>query len=231
MAKPFFVMGAERAGLLLVELLLAAHPNLDWGGDFDYAVDWDEPELGDWPPLVPYWGRLSLCPRVRALRLAIDPSLGFPELVRSLLDQQQARSQAVRFGLSVHGDYDRLLRLFPEADFIYVGRSGGRAGAEPSAGLALRESDRLWRTISAQIAPRNRLELRYEQLVASPASELARVCELLGVKFERRLIREAVSLRAPSEQAREESPSPGPRRRLAAAFGQRVAQLLEERGR
>jgi len=160
MRDSFFLLGAERAGLLLVELMLAAHPDVAWEGDFDRALGWDA------------------------------------ERARSLHARLRARCRARRFGLSVHGAYGDLFQRFPEARFIYLGRSGGRAVAQSGPGAALRESDRAWRAIAAQIPPEQRLELRYEQLVASPAREIARVCERLGVRFEDRLLRTPAPLRA-----------------------------------
>ena len=196
MQDAFFLLGAERAGLLLLELALSAHPLLAWDGDFDFPLDFEEPELGEWPPLVPTWQKLARSPRVRARRLRIDPALAFPALVRSLHAQQRERARAPLFGLSVHGHYDRLLRLFPAARFVYVGRSGGRVPASSGASAALRESERAWRTIAAEIHPQRRLELRYEQLVAAPARELGRVCELLGVCFEPRMLTGPAPLQA-----------------------------------
>ncbi|HEU4429284.1 MAG TPA: sulfotransferase [Myxococcota bacterium] len=160
MRDSFFLLGAERAGLLLVELMLAAHPDVAWAGDFDRAIAFDA------------------------------------ERARSLHARLRARSPARHLGLSVHGAYGDLVQLFPAARFIYLGRSSGRAAARPGPGAALRESDRAWRAIAAQIAPEQRLELRYEQLVAAPARELARVCARLGVRFEERLLRQPAPPRA-----------------------------------
>ncbi len=232
MREPFLLLGAERAGLLLIELMLTAHPELCWGGDFDYALAWSDSEYADWPPLIPCWQQLALSPRVKQLRVKIDPTLGFADLVRSLLEQQ--RGDAVKpFGVALHDHYDRALRLWPHARFVYLARNTPRASAtaEPSSDVQrLRESDRMWRKLAAEIEPSRRLELRYEALVADLPGELGRVCDFLGVGLDEGLLRLPVAAPqladAPhAEVAARGAGAPSPSR-FALAFGRRFAQLL-----
>jgi hypothetical protein len=231
---PFFLLGAERAGLLLLELMLTAHPGVRWGGDFDYALAWTDSEHADWPPLIPYWQQLALSPRVKQLRVKIDPTLGFADLVRSLLDQQRGSGDLL-FGVAAHDHYDRALRLWPRARFLHLARSTSRGTAETDAASDaqfLRESDRLWRKIAAEIEPNRRLELRYETLVADLPGELRRVCDFLGLGFDAGLLRVPVAAPPLPDASRAEASAPSlsapGSRRFARAIGKRVAQLLGE---
>ncbi len=222
MGEPVFLLGAERSGMLLLELMLAAHSKIAWAGDFDFALDWAESEHADWPPLIPYWQQLAYAPRVRELRLLIDPTLRFPELVRSLLAQQRARSEAALFGASAHRHYHRLLRLWPDARFVYLKRGVPGAGDLASAALkALRDADREWRRIAAEIDPQRRLELRYESLVAEPGSELRRVCAFLGVAYDAAIL--SLPHATPLPEAPPLRPARDSRRLAALRFGKRFA--------
>jgi hypothetical protein len=183
LSEPFFLLGAERAGLVLLELVVAAHPEIAWGGVFDFALDWPESEYSDWPPLVPYWQRIALSQRARRLGLRIDPTLDFPSLVRSFLEQTSATARRP-FGVALHGYYERAVRLWPEARFVYLAHAPARDAAREGAGMDLHQSEVAWRRIAARVPERRRIEVRYAALVTSPASEIARVCEFLGVSFD-----------------------------------------------
>lgn len=230
MEEPVFLIGAEREGMLLLGLMLDAHPEIAWGREFDWAVDWEDVELGDWPPLIPYWQRVALSPRVRELGLTIDPTLGVPDLVRSLLDQQRARRDAALFGATAQRHADRLLRLWPRARFLYLQRSAPRSG-EPrladSEVARLRDADREWRRIAAEIAPLRRLELRYEELVSAPSRALEQVCAFLGVRFDANVL--SRPLRAADASRRLASaPHVPAARRIAARLGEQVARVTAQ---
>jgi len=216
--------------MLLVELMLAAHPDIGFGGDFDYAISWSDSEYAEyaeWPPLIPYWQHLALSPRLRELGLKIDPALGFADLVRSLLAQQRGAT-AWPFGVAAHGRYDRLLRLWPRARFVYVSRATSREAVAREA-ASLRESDRSWRKIAAQIEQNRRLELRYETLLANLPTELARVCGFLGVSFDPGMLSLPVRAASTPDAALLEGARPAGRAggaNFASGLGKRFAQLL-----
>jgi hypothetical protein len=218
--EPFFLLGAERDGLLLLELMLAAHPELAWRGGFDYALEWHGDDSEEGPPLVPYWRHLALSLRARQLGVRIDPTLDFPALVRSLLEEQRGGS-APPYGVSLHAHYERALRFWPRARFVHLGRAVPRGDAEWHR---LRESERAWRRIAAEIAPERRLELRYETLLADLAGQLARVCAFLGVRFDTPV------QAAPAPRAARAEPPPQPISaaplRFARGLAVRVARLL-----
>jgi hypothetical protein len=231
-SQPFFLLGAEAAGVALLEAFLGAHPRVAWGGSFDYALAWEASEHAEWPPLVPYWQHLALSPRVRELHAKIDPSLAFPDLVRSLLDQQRPESGDEVFGVRLAAHYDRALKLWPHARFAFVTSSPREsrprnAAGDPSPALAPREALRLWRKIAADVRSDRRLEVRYEALVREPARELERVCALLGLDFSETLLRAPQPIPDAADPCPvEAAPAPPERRPLGWRLSKRVADLL-----
>jgi hypothetical protein len=222
---PFLVLGAQRDGLYLLGLMLRAHPEISWLGDFDFALEWDEAEGSPWPPLAPYWLHLARSAEVEELGLRLDPLLDFPHLVRSLLEQQRDEGMA-SFGATIHGHYERALRLWPRARLLYLQQAVPRGEAEWTL---QRRSDRSWRRIAAEIAPERRLELRYEDLLSDLAGEFDRVCQFLGVREETDLARTPVRLpsdRRAAPSLRFGSRARGARKRFARRLGERLAKLL-----
>ncbi len=224
MSDPFFLLGAERAGMMLVETMLAAHAELRWGGDFDYALEWQDAESSEWPPLIPYWQHLAFSKRARQLGLRIDPALDMPSLLRSLLAQQRGERPGP-FGVAVHAHYERVLRLWPSARFIYVARSSARTGGAPDLEQR-RASDLAWRRIASRIDASRRIELRYETLLTHLPTELARVCGFLGVSFDPEILRIAPSEPATSSEASPASPGPSLALRFAQGLGLRLSPRL-----
>jgi hypothetical protein len=236
MEEPVFLVGAARSGIALLELMLGAHPSVHWCGEIDFALEWDETQDGEWPPLVPYWQHLATSPRVRARRLLIDPTLAFPALVKSLLLQQRPRSSAEIVGASVHDHYARLVRLWPDARFIYLGSD---AALDEDDARSLHRAARRWRSVAAEIPMGRRLEVRYESLVLYPRLELERVCRFLELVYEPAMLTEPVVLRgadgawlaeaecealgeAPREPRAQRARTAG---RLARSIGRHVARV------
>jgi hypothetical protein len=51
------------------------------------------------------------------------------------------------------------------------------------------EAERCFDTLRGRVAPERLLEVRYEDLVTRPASELARICAFIGVEFDANMLR------------------------------------------
>jgi hypothetical protein len=217
--EPFFLLGAERDGLLLLQLMLGAHPEVAWRGDFDFALAWPANAANEGPAVTSYWWQLALSPRVKELGLRIDPTLAFPELVRSMLEQQCGDGR-LQPGVVISENYERALRLWPRARFLHLARGVPRNESER---LRLRESAFAWRRIAAEILPDRRLELRYETLVSDVTGELARVCAFLGVRFDSDLLRIPVGTPRTERLLPSFSDAPG---RFARGLGERFARLL-----
>jgi hypothetical protein len=193
MESPVFLVGAERSGTTLLRLMLDGHPQIAWPCEFDFALEWPAAEAGEWPDLFDYWSALAESRQARRTRIVIHAQLEFPELVRSLHAQICSRTSKPIAGVTAHRHFARLLRLWPEARFVYLVRDGrdvarshvemGWAGNVWAAASVWRETERDWRRLCAGVPASRRIEVRYEDLVREPRRELTRVCEFLGVRY------------------------------------------------
>jgi hypothetical protein len=193
MESPVFLIGAERSGTTLLRLMLDGHPEIACPCAFDFALAWPEARNGELPEPIDYWQMLAEDRRAREARVVIDARLRVPELVRSLLAQLGRRTHKPVFAVTAHHEYERLLRLWPEARFLYVVRDGrdvarshvalGWAGNVWAAAPAWRAAEREWRRVSALIPRENRLEVRFEDLVRDPRAELSRIAGFLGLEY------------------------------------------------
>ncbi|UJR85623.1 sulfotransferase family protein [Sandaracinus amylolyticus] len=186
-----FLVGAERSGTTLTRLMLDGHPELAFRYEFELAVDLVPPGEG-WPELETYYEYL------RTYRFVdppphIDRELDYPSLVRSFLEQKRRADRKPRVGAVVHRNFDRLLRIWPDARFVHLMRDPrdvarscvgmGWAGHVWSGVAPWIEAELLWERMSASL-PRHRwITVRYEDLVRDPQRELERVCRLAGIPF------------------------------------------------
>jgi hypothetical protein len=194
MESPVFLIGAERSGTTLLRLMLDGHPDVAWPCELDFAFRWPESRDGEWPDLVDFWSLLAEDRQARQARIVIDARLAFPDLVRSLHEQLAQRTHKPLLGVTVHRHYERILRLWPAARFVYLLRDGrdvarshvamGWAGNVWAAAPVWREAERAWRALASRVPRERRIEVRYEQLVRDPERELSRVCAFLGVAYD-----------------------------------------------
>ena len=113
----FFLVGATRSGTTLLGLMLDHHPDVTFPGEFEFALDL-MPSADAFPALPAYYDWLATNRHYRWHRPAIDPTLTYPELVRSfLLQMKQAAGGESKpwVGAAVHRHFDRLYALWPEA--------------------------------------------------------------------------------------------------------------------
>ena len=192
MESPVFLVGAERSGTTLLRLMLDGHPQIAWPCEFDFALDWPGGG-GEWPDLIDYWSSLAESRQARQTRIVIHAQLGFPELVRSLHEQVCSRTSKPIAGVTAHRHFARILRLWPDARFVYLVRDGrdvarshvemGWAGNVWAAATVWRETERDWRRLCALVPAERRTEVRYEDLVRDPRGELTRICSFLDVSY------------------------------------------------
>jgi len=192
-ANPVFLVAAERSGTTLLRLMLDGHPQISWPCEFDFAVDWPERTAGEWPDVAEFRKALADNRQAQQARIALDPALDFPDLVLSFYSQLRARTVKPIVGVTAHRHYDRLLRLWPAAQFIHLVRDGrdvarshvemGWAGNVWVAAPVWREAETSWRSLRAGLPQQRCLEVRYETLVRAPELELGRVCAFLGTSY------------------------------------------------
>jgi len=191
--RPFFLVGAERSGSTMLRLMLDSHPQIACASEFEYSVDLIV-DPTEWPSIQTYHHYLATDRIFQSHQYTIDPGLSYPALVNSFLLQLRARTGKENTGATVHRHFDRLLRLWPSACFIYLLRDGrdvarscigmGWAGNVWTGVEVWNRAERAWESMRGSLPNDRFIEVRFEDLVKNPARELARVCDFLGVAFD-----------------------------------------------
>jgi len=193
---PAFLVGARRSGSTLLRVMLDSHPEICFPRHFEIelAVQF----LGEGPELPtdlqPYYDLLGGTYEFTSKGHTIDATLEFRPLLDSFLRQSLRASGKAVVLAAVHDNFDRLHRIWPEARYIYLLRDGrdvarsrialGWDGNYWTAAAPWLLAERQWRRLSQLTPADRRLEVKYEQLVADPETELARICEFLGTAYD-----------------------------------------------
>src|SRR5262249_54027367 len=116
---PVFLVGSERSGTTLLRLMLDHHPAIAFHSEFEYAVaKMDNP--AEWPCLDEYCRYLTSDRIFNGDGFLIDRSLSYPALIDSFLCQKRDAAGKPIVGATVHLDFDRLMRIWPQARFIHL---------------------------------------------------------------------------------------------------------------
>ena len=195
--RPIFLIGSERSGTTLLRLMLDGHPRVSWLGEFEYAVDFtNDPE--HWPDTRDYLQFLATDRIFNNSNLDIDATLDYPALIKSFLIQKQRRDGKQFIGATCHRHYDRLLKLFPDARFIYLLRDP-RDVARSTIGMGWAgnvwkgvdrwiEAEELWGKMKKTIRASSYVEVRYEDLIAAPEATLSTVCNFLNIEYDNQMM-------------------------------------------
>lgn len=191
--SPVFLVGSERSGSTLFRLMLDHHPQIAFFFEFDYSV-LAMPEGTGWPNLEEYYEYLENDRIFRAARLEIDRSLDYPHLVNSFLRRKRQRDGKSLVGATVHHDFDRLTRIWPDARFIHIVRDGrdvarsvitnGLAGNLWTAAATWIEAESMWSQMAAKLSPERFIEVRYEDLSSRTEDVLRETCRFIGVRYD-----------------------------------------------
>lgn len=197
LSQPVFLVGSERSGTTLLRLMLNSHPEVTWLNEFEYAVSMMS-DQGKFPPLADYYRWLETHRIFQMSQMTIDRSLTYPELVKSFLQQRLDTFEKPLIGATVHHHFNRLLALWPEAKFIHVvrdpravSRSCVVKGWAGNVWVGLDRwitAEKLWEKMSPQLAPENKLEIRYQDLVTNNRDVLERVCDFVGVAYSEQML-------------------------------------------
>jgi hypothetical protein len=190
--QPVFLVGSVRSGSTLLRLMLDHHPHLAFFHEFPFAVE--RLSGPGWPAMDEYVEYLKGHRIFQESQLAIDTSLDYPALVNSFLRQKRDRDGKQHVGAVVHTDFDRLLRIWPDARFIHLLRDGrdvarsrvalGWSGNLYTGVQSWIEAEQLWQTLRGTVPAERWTEVRYESLVTEPVPTLSRVCEFLGLSYD-----------------------------------------------
>ncbi|HBS25539.1 MAG TPA: sulfotransferase [Gammaproteobacteria bacterium] len=190
--QPIFLVGAERSGTTLLRLMLDHHPELAFHFEFEFSVD--QMRDGKFPAVQDYIEYLETDRIFHASELSIDASLDYPQLIQSFLQQWQDKSGKQFVGATVHRDFNRLLKIWPDAKFIHLIRDPrdvarscvamNWAGNTYAGVDKWIEAEQVWDDLSLTLAPESQIELHFESLVTNPVSCLTELCEFIGTKYD-----------------------------------------------
>lgn len=205
MERPFFVVGCPRSGTTLLKHMLDAHPRLAVPYESHFLVAQAprrslrrRPEATVETILAhPAVRRWSVDPdAVRAQVAAIAPS-DFASLARAVFEAYARAQSKPRWGDKTPGYVTHLPlldRIFPDALFVHVIRDGREVAVSlaerpwgPRSAIA---GAFWWRTKTGAgvrdgrpLPPSRYLEVRHEDLVATPEAALRRICRFLGEEY------------------------------------------------
>lgn len=234
---PIFLTGSERSGTTLLRLMLDHHPQIAFNLESEFLVTGIS-ATGAFPDMADYRRTLRENRVFRHSRFAIRDDLDYPALMNDFLRQKLERDRKPVVGATVHYAFSRLKYVWPEAKYIYMLRDGrdvaasivemGWAGNAFIGANWWLEAEREWEELRASLAPNRWLEVRYEELIRSPAAQLARICDFAGVAFSERMFDYAqtsrYSLPDPSQGGKwRRKMAPGEIRLLEARMGPQLA--------
>ena len=192
-AQPLFLVGAERSGTTILRMMLDHHPQIAFFCEFEYAVQ-KVPDSQGWPELSQYYEFLETNRIFEAGQLTIDKGLDYRHLIDSFLRQKRDRDGKPLVGATVHYQFDRLLRIWPDARFIHICRDGrdvgrsviemGWAGNMYTAVQRWMEAEEVWSGMRRELSANRYIDIRYEVLVTEPEATLTRLCEFIGVPYD-----------------------------------------------
>jgi hypothetical protein len=190
MRGPVFLVAARRSGTTLIRLMLNGHPAATWHRGWEQVAD--------------AIGNLTHCsngPKVVRLEDFEDFSVTTRDELKSTLDNKIARLLADQtkqvFGATCHVGFKAMPQVWPNAKYIHLIRDPrdiaishmklGWAGHYYFAAEAWVEAERDWDTLSERLSDDQYIELKYEDLVETPETELRRICEFLSIDYTEKL--------------------------------------------
>ncbi len=192
-----FLVGALRSGTTMLRLMIDAHPQITFPGEFEFVTPMIT-DKGDFPPLQDYHDFLRKHRGFKMNDFSIDSNLNFVELCRSFLTQRQQQPGTRFIGSTVHNFFSRLPYIWPEARYIRLARDGrdvarsfipmGWAGNVYYGVNHWIKSEREWTTFKKTIPNESWIELKFEQLLENPVIELTRICDFIGVTFDENML-------------------------------------------
>jgi hypothetical protein len=211
---PIFV-GSGRSGTTLLRTIFDAHSDLAMAHEpqFVGTVARKEKQLNaggfevgrflDTIYANPNYRRMGLERAMVEAELATDPPAGPADAVRAVFSLWAGTQNKPLYGDKTPGyiiQIPELARLFPEARFVNVIRDGRNVALSylerPWGPSTLAEGALYWRSRVSRgraagqaLGPTRYAEVRYEDLVADPETEVRRICEFLGLPWQPEMLR------------------------------------------
>lgn len=186
MTTPVFLVASRRSGTTLFRLMMNGHPAITWQRGWEVVADAVKyfDENGDMVQQIELEGFESI--------EATDLGDLKNKLNQNIENSVKPEAREV-FGATVHVGFKSLHKAWPEAKFIHLIRDPrdiaishiklGWSGHYYFAADPWKQSELDWNEMQEILPDSQFIDLKYENLVASPESELKRVCEFLEVEY------------------------------------------------
>ena len=203
-----FIVGVPRSGTTLLRLMLDSHPALAIPPETQFIPDAAAAWRASAEPLPAvleaisahrFWGDLGIEVSALRERLASNPPLSLAEVLRMLFSMYAEGQGKPRWGDKSTNHLAHLAliaELLPEVHFVHIIRDGRDVYLStqglwfgPSTPHAAAAQWRREIQTARQQAPNNYLEIRYEELVASPEPTLRSVCGFLALPWDEGMLR------------------------------------------
>ena len=228
--RPVFLVGPMRAGTTMLRLMLDHHPLVRFFGEFEYPVHGITGDV--WPDREAFLARVRDHRVFQSSQLDVPADLDARELTRSFFEQMVLRAPANVPGATVHGRFDLLRDVWPDARYVHLTRDPrdvarstvqmGWAGNVCAAAEFWLKAEGRWDVVRSRTPAEQRHEVRYEELVEDPARVLGGICDFLGLPFDSRMLGYA-------EHSTYERPRKALREQWRAQLSAREVELVEWR--
>ncbi|PQO45973.1 sulfotransferase family protein [Blastopirellula marina] len=194
---PIFVVGPLRSGTTLLRLMLDNHSDICNFGEFEYATKFARGSV--FPETSEFIAKLNEDRQFCRDQFFINSDLSYCELIRSFLRQAHERSTKRFISASIHGRFDLIKQVWPNARFIFLLRDPrdvarsciqmGWCGNVWYGSDYWKDVLDRWDGLMAQIEPSDFSVVRYEDLVRNPQSSLAGICDFIGIPYDESMLR------------------------------------------
>ncbi|MFN3168333.1 MAG: sulfotransferase family protein [Phycisphaeraceae bacterium] len=188
---PVFLVGSERSGTTLLRLMLDRHPQVTWCKEFEFVVD--PLREGKTPTIQQYAEYLQTSRIFQDAGFQLRTDLDYAGACRDFLEQRKQSDNKPFVGATVHRHFASLLKVWPDARFIYLKRDGrdvarscigmGWDGNVWTASKRWADSVRSWHALRGQLDPSRYIETSYETLISDARGELTRLFDFIGPGF------------------------------------------------
>lgn len=204
MQRPIFIVGCPRSGTTLVRVMLDGHSRLAITQETDLIVRLDDPRPRSLDPVL---DEIFIDRTVERWRIPEDRFREFvkerapttyAELLNAVFSGFATARGKQRWGVKMPSyvlHIPRLAELFPDAQFVHVVRDGREVAASlverpwgprraVTAALQWVRAVRAGRKAGQGLGTDRYLEIRLEDLIASPQDRLMQICRFLGEEYE-----------------------------------------------
>jgi hypothetical protein len=194
--SPVFLVGSERSGTTLLRLMLDHHPDIAFNLESDFMVNQISDD-GVFPDINDYCEFLRNDRVFQHSHFGIKDKLDFVAMVNDFLEQKKTRDGKTIVGATIHYQFSKIGRIWPNARYVYLFRDGrdvansvvgmGWAGNVYVAADWWIAAEMEWDRYRKTIPEGSWIEVRYEALIANPREQLTRICRFLGVDYSGRI--------------------------------------------